>query len=219
MENKNLPEEMQHYCISEFCKIKGNVIHSSLDQFHKKIILENDFADFSKVLYQQLNVDYPKFFKMDNLCKLAFLTSEILLKNASLHEYNEEKIGVVISNAASTLDTDNNYFNTIIDKNNYFPSPALFVYTLPNILNGEICIRNKIKGENAFFVFDEFNPNFICDYVMSLFKTEKIDCCITGWVDYTKDNFESILFLVEKNTIEISKKQFNKENTKEIYLA
>ncbi|MEJ0079473.1 MAG: hypothetical protein WDM78_00555 [Puia sp.] len=51
-------------------------------------------------------------------------------------------------------------------------SPALFVYTLPNIVIGEISIRRHFKGENAFFVFKQFDGNFIEKYVRGLFEKQ-----------------------------------------------
>ena len=46
-------------------------------------------------------------FKMDELCKLAYLGSEMLLKNDNFLECNPpNEIGVILSNCASSLDID-----------------------------------------------------------------------------------------------------------------
>jgi hypothetical protein len=129
---------------------------------------------------------------------LAFLTSEVLLKNSPLNDkYKPEDIAIIIANSASSLEIDTEHQHTIGDKNNYFPSPANFVYTLPNILIGEIAIRNSIKGENTFFIFDKFDTRFMNQYVNSLLNTEKAKVCIVGWVDFYQNNYESNLYLVE----------------------
>jgi hypothetical protein len=56
---------------------------------NSKIVLNNDiifetptenFSDFAKEAYKSLELNYPKFHKMDNLSKLAFLASEMILK-------------------------------------------------------------------------------------------------------------------------------------------
>ena len=39
-----------------------------------------NFSEFIKTAFREFKIEYPKFFKMDNLSKLAFLTSEIILK-------------------------------------------------------------------------------------------------------------------------------------------
>jgi hypothetical protein len=86
----------------------------------------------------------------------------------------------------------------IKDKSNYFPSPSVFVYTLPNILIGEICIKHQVKGENAFFVSEEFDSEQINNYVTSLFNQGKINACICGWVELLREKYYSLLFMVER---------------------
>jgi hypothetical protein len=158
-----------------------------------------NFATFIKALYKKETISYPKFYKMDNMSKLGFLGAEMLLKDNSFFErYSKEEIGVIMMNSSSSLDTDLSYNQTIKDKSNYFPSPSVFVYTLPNILIGEICIRHGIKGENAFFIFDRFEPQKILDLVHLLLDKDRAQACLCGWVEVLKDSFESVLFLVEK---------------------
>ena len=132
------------------------------------------FSDFSKKAYQNFDINYPKFFKMDGLSKLAFLGSELLLKK-EIGETKENNIALVFSNKSSSLDTDAKYQKSISDKENYFPSPAVFVYTLPNICLGEICIRHQLRSENSFFIFEAFNPAFMMNYSNILLETQKAD--------------------------------------------
>ena len=106
------------------------------------------------------------------------------------------EIGVVLSNASSSLDTDLKYFETTKD----IASPSLFVYTLPNIVIGEICIKNNFKGENAFFVSEQFNAGFIEQYVNNLVNNNILQACICGWVELLEENYKAALFLVEKNS-------------------
>ncbi|MCD4663759.1 MAG: hypothetical protein K8R68_00720, partial [Bacteroidales bacterium] len=37
------------------------------------------FPDFIRSVYRNYKIGYPKFFKMDNLSKLGFITSELVL--------------------------------------------------------------------------------------------------------------------------------------------
>ena len=96
----------------------------------------------------------------------------------------------------SSLQTDENYQATTLDENGS-PSPSLFVYTLPNIVIGELCIRHKIKGEHAFFVAEVFNATFICQYVNDLMATGKIETCAIGWVESYAD-YQANFVWVEK---------------------
>jgi hypothetical protein len=162
--------------------------------------LEDDKQNF-KYLYKQLGIDYPKFYKMDLLCKLAFLTTEYLFKNNNaLNKYRPDEVALVFSNAHSSLDTDIKHVSSISDKEKYFPKPAVFVYTLPNILLGEISIRHKLHGENTFFITENFEAGFMAEYVTNLLNTTKHKACLLGRVDYLGDAFESSIFFIEEGT-------------------
>jgi hypothetical protein len=182
---------------------RSNIIRKHAVIRNDKVEPDNEifvnFATFIKALFKKEAITYPKFYKMDNLCKLGFLSAEMLLKDTSFFDrYRKEEIGVVIMNSSSSLDTDVKYNETIQDKSNYFPSPSIFVYTLPNILIGEICIRHKIKGENAFFVSDHFEPVKVLELVNLILEKDRSQACLCGWVEVLEDNFESVLFLIEK---------------------
>lgn len=184
--------------ITKYCIIKDHkVIVDGKTEFNDSENLE--YGKLMKAIYKHYEIKYPKYFKMDNLCKIAFLGSEIILKdNEHIKEYDPSMVGVILQNSNSTIDTDTKYVDTIKDKLNYFPSPAVFVYTLPNVMVGEICIRNKFQGENTCFISENFDPEFITEYVNELFSTGKIDACITGYADYIEGNYKAIMFLVEK---------------------
>ena len=179
--------------IQSWCRIHNH--HLIVDG---KVIFKHDstsFGEFSKQLYKQLEVNYPKFFKMDNLSKLAFLAAEALLKN-EVDPNAENNIAVILANKSSSLDTDVKYQESISDKQNYFRSPAVFVYTLPNICVGEISIRHQLKSENSFFIFDAFNTSFMTDYANILMLTKKADKVLCGWTEFFGEDYNAFLYLV-----------------------
>lgn len=144
--------------------------------------------------YARFGFQYPKFYKMDQLSKLGWLACEVLLSGIGIAEdYQPEEVAVVLSNSNSSLDTDYKYFATVKD----IPSPALFVYTLPNIVIGEICIRHTFKGENAFFIFEKFDSAFMWAYVRDLITNGNARACICGWVEVLAESYSAALFLVE----------------------
>jgi hypothetical protein len=183
--------------ITSYCAVKPPVL-----LLNGSIVMRqeaNNAAEFLKNSYRQSGIKYPKFFKMDNLCKLAFLSSEILLKDADLlTKYPSEEIGIIILNSSSSLETDEKHQESINDRGNYFPSPSVFVYTLPNIMTGEIAIRHKIKGENAVFISEKPDAAFIFQQVDELFARKRVSCCIAGWVEAYHNRLSSCLMLVEK---------------------
>jgi hypothetical protein len=180
--------------ITASCAISNHIVYKN-----ENTVFENSNTtvnDFLLSAYNHFDFKYPKFYKMDNLSKLGWLGAEILLMGSfTKKNYAPEEVGVVLSNANSSLDTDLKYFETTKD----FASPSLFVYTLPNIVMGEICIRNNFKGENAFFVQEKFDADFIEQYVNNLVNNNILQACICGWLDVLKEDYEAMLFLVEKN--------------------
>jgi len=160
---------------------------------------EQPFGKFIKQAYRQLDWHYPKFHKMDRLCKLATVTARILLQNGVLEGYESEDIAIVIANKTATYHTDSKHIASIQDRDHYYPSPAVFVYTLPNILVGELSIQYKIKGASAFFIQEEKNLPFLFDYSQLLLESGAAKICLTGWVEYTETHYNSELHLLKIN--------------------
>lgn len=195
--------------ITASCSISGNVVYKN-----SAAVFENKNAglnDFLVSAYHHFGIKYPKFYKMDNLSRLGWLATEILLiDNFDTSEYAPETVGIVLANASSSLDTDIRYYETAKD----IASPALFVYTLPNIVIGEISIRHRFKGENAFFISDVFDAGFMEQYVSNLLNNNILQSCICGWVELLDDEYKTVLFLVEKGK---QGKLFTTENLNKIY--
>ncbi len=134
---------------------------------------------------------------MDNLSKLAFLTAEILLAKETPTD-SEKNIALVFSNHSSSLDTDRIHQNSIENQMEFYPSPAVFVYTLPNICLGEISIRHQLYSENSFFIFARFNAEHLHLYANDLLRNAKADKVISGWINFDGENYEAFLYLVGK---------------------
>lgn len=181
--------------IKSYCHIKNQTV-----SVNGQAIFSDDAEDFSTFIkngYKSLKTDYPKFFKMDNLSKLAFLAADILLKKENLNE-EENNIALIFSNKASSLDTDRKHQAAIENDAEYFPSPAVFVYTLPNICLGEISIKHRLYSENSFFIFDRFNAEHLQLYGNSLLHSGKAEKVLCGWVDLDGNKYDAFLYLVEK---------------------
>ena len=199
------------YYISSFCNIKNNTISLNGSKVYSDD--NNEFLEFIKAAYKSFETDYPKFFKMDGLSKLAFLAADVLLKSENLNQDEENDIAVVFSNKASSIDTDRKHQKSIENKENYYPSPAIFVYTLPNICIGEISIKYKLFSENSFFIFENFNAQHLLDYANSLLATDKTEKVLCGWVELDADQYEAYLYLVSKT----GTTSHNKENIIKFY--
>ena len=197
------------YYISGYCCIKHGQI--SVNGQHLFGTEDLPFTDFAKQAYQHTGITYPKFFKMDNLSKLAFLGAEFLLKDRISDR--EDNIALVFANNSSSLDTDVKYNDSIADKDNFYPSPGVFVYTLPNICLGEISIRHKLYTENSFFIFTAFNAEFFTNYANHLLNTGKAEKVLCGWVEIYKENYKAFLYIVSDTGL----MEHSLENIENIY--
>lgn len=183
--------------ITSYTHIKHNQISVNgaivFQSENKKTLVE-----FLAEAYKSIGISYPKFHKMDEQCKLGMLATEFALQQSNFLKNNTlDKIAIVLSNAASSIETDRHHQSSIADKTTYFPSPAVFVYTLPNIVIGEIAIKYKITGENAFFVSEKMDADLLVNY-SEILLNGNMDAVISGWVEVDGDSFETFIFLTEK---------------------
>ena len=145
-------------------------------------------------LYRAEVGDYPKFFKMDTACKLGFLLAERLAEQPRFTP--REDRAVLMFSTCGSLCNDRHYEETVRE----FPSPSLFVYTLPNIITGEIAIRNKFEGETSAYVLERFDPETFVALVEQAFQDAVTESAVCGWVDVrSDDDFTAFAFLVERD--------------------
>ncbi|MBI3518366.1 MAG: 3-oxoacyl-ACP synthase [Bacteroidetes bacterium] len=189
--------------IISYAHIKHNQV-----SVNGEVVFRSDSAlslpEFLSDAYKTLGLSYPKFHKMDAQCKLGFLCAEFALKGTEfLTKVDLSRTAIVLSNAASSLETDRVHQHSIDDKSNYFPSPAVFVYTLPNITIGELAIKYKITGENAFFISEQLDAELLVNYTETLLQSGT-EAAIVGWVEVDGTQWEAFIFLVQ-NTENINK--------------
>lgn len=181
--------------------------------FHNGQLLFTDDAtagaqQFLTNAYRNLGLNYPRFYKMDGLGKLGWLAAEILLQETGVKEkYQQHEVCVLLMNSSGSLDTDQKYYETVAK----MASPALFVYTLPNIVMGEICIRHGFKGETSFFISEKFDAAFLHQQVQLLMQVPHNKACICGWVEMLENEYEAKLWLVERQET-LKSRLFTKDN-------
>lgn len=157
-------------------------------------------------IYKQMIGDYPKYYKMDGLCRLGFIASELLLQAEKAEETSIKELqrsrGVVLFNRSSSISSDKKYLASIADKDNYFPSPSVFVYTLPNIVTGEIAIRNGYHGETSFYILPAKNEEQMQTLIQTAFLDSQITSLLTGWIDYEdREHYEADLYIASINKV------------------
>lgn len=157
--------------------------------------------------YKYIAIDYPKFYKMDNLSKLSFIGWNLLKKELALTNYKDDEIHLIFANQTASTDTDLKFVESYENGN---PSPSLFVYTLPNILTGELAIFEKWFGENCFFISESFNSELFEEQIkFALDKGAK--ACLVGWIEKSGNKNEAFMAFTDKvlskNEIELMYKK------------
>lgn len=155
------------------------------------------FDAFIRERYRALADPNMKFSKMDDLCKLAYVASCELL-SGHRPDCPAERIGVVMANRSASLDSDRRHQAIIDAGDGCGASPAVFVYTLPNIMLGQVAIKHGLKGESTFFAFPDKSSNFIREYAASLIAEGRMDAVLWGWCEFDGGSYDCELTLTEK---------------------
>ncbi len=154
------------------------------------------FAEFVRNEFRAIGESNMKFYKMSDLAKALYISVERLLATGGLADSEPVRRAIVLANSAASLDADIVH-QRIVDQ--HLPegaSPSAFVYTLPNVAAGEMCIRHKIQGDNTFFIEDK-DSGMAGWYAGRLIETGKADAVIFGWCEYIKGEWNVNLKLLK----------------------
>ena len=154
----------------------------------RRLDIEGHGKDLLTAVYRQHVGDYPKFYKMDGLSRLGFVASELLLQAEGRERFVAcDDRAVIFFNHSSSISADRKYLECIDDPENFFPSPSVFVYTLPNIVTGEIAIRNYYFGETSFYILPERSESQMESILRASCLDPTTRSILTGWLDYEDD--------------------------------
>ena len=164
----------------------------------KQMACEGEGKALLTDLYKHYIDNYPKFYKMDPLCRLGFVASELLLQaEGDRRDTPRDDRAIILFNRSSSIQADEAYQASIQNAEDYFPSPAAFVYTLPNIVTGEIAIRNHYQGETSFYILPERNDQLMQQILDASLGDKTTKSILGGWIDYENDeNFVAKVFVM-----------------------
>ena len=171
----------------------------SVEVSGKTLATTNCGAALLTEVYRAHVNDYPKFFKRDELSKLGFLATELLLQAEGERHSDSDDRAIILFGRNGSLVCDRKYQQTIERLDDFFPSPSIFVYTLPNIVTGEIAIRNHYYGETAFYAMAHCDEQLIRQTIEASLLDPATQSVICGWVDCESDQqFEANVKLIYK---------------------
>lgn len=186
--------DMTQYRIKSYCRINDSKV--VLDGRIVASIDDNDSSPWMLQAYRQLDIQYSKFHKMDTMCKAGFIATELLVTN---DDEKKDDWGIQIYSNSSSMETDVAFQKTI-GEDNYYPAPSLFVYTLPNIVTGEIAIRYKIYGETSCHILECFSSDILINEVQNIMNEGRVSTMLCGWVNQDEDHTDVLMLRIEKNS-------------------
>ena len=160
---------------------QGTTGKTKLVKAHTIRLSSEDGTSLTDIYKQEIG-DYPKFYKMDFLSRLAFVAAEKTLSN-SLPSREGWGGSLILFNHSSSVVADRQFLDTIKDAENFFPSPSVFVYTLPNITTGEVAIRHHLCGETSFYILPDKDEALMKQILEASLAGTSATSVISGWID------------------------------------
>lgn len=163
-----------------------------------RLSVQSQGAGLLSEIYRKYVRDYPKYHKMDSLSRLAFLATELLLSRGDVPQDSER--ATILFNRTSSVVADRCHLGSIAKPGEFYPSPSVFLGTLPNIATGEIAIRHGYTGETSLYITDFRDEALMKKVVGSSFSLGGFRSLICGFVDCDRgDSFEADLKILVKN--------------------
>lgn len=157
-------------------QIKNNQVTLNGNNVFQSDVRE-EYSDFIRAAFKNVYAEpYMKFAKMDDFCKLALTSVEYL------GVQNVENTALLLHTNSGCLHSDMKHLENI-SQGAENASPAVFVYTLPNIALGEIAIRHKFKGENLTRIVESFDVETLLEDAETLLKNGA-DIVVAMYIDY-----------------------------------
>ena len=132
---------------------------------------------------------------------VVVISTELLLKAEGGERFVDgDDRAVVLFNATSSIAADRDYVASIDGDEGFYPSPSVFVYTLPNLSVGEIAMRNHYHGETSFYILPERDERMINKVQEASMLDPATKSMITGWIDYRDDDhFVAELYILKRD--------------------
>jgi 3-oxoacyl-[acyl-carrier-protein] synthase II len=98
---------------------------------------------------------FPRFGRLDAYSKIGITAIALALQDGRRDLWEKKRnVGLIASSFSGCLDTDMNYFSTVLPDRGRLASPNLFAYTLPNSFLGEAAIHFGLTG-TSFVICEE----------------------------------------------------------------
>ncbi len=146
---------------------------------------QGDINEQLNSIYKSMAMKYPKFHKMDVQSKVTILAVEMM--DIPFENWDPFKIAMLFDTQNGSIAADKAFEAS----RKTIPSPALFVYTLPNIFMGEIAIKHSLKGPHICLQLNpESTESILIKRVDQLIKNNQADAILWGHINVTEEEID-----------------------------
>ena len=131
-------------------------------------------------LYKERLGDNLRFFKMDPFSRLTYLSTGLLLKDI---RQAPESLSILLFNNSGSILADRKHLSTFTGDAGFYPSPAVCINTLPNVVVGEVANRYRVKGETTFLILPERDEALMEKITSVTLAANGPVTMVTGWID------------------------------------
>ena len=162
-----------------------------------KITPDGSGAAMISDLFKKHLADGSRFYKMDLFSRLAYVGTGLLAKD-SLKDCQPEDVALFIFTENGSVLADRKHLSTFSNPEEFYPSPAIFINTLPNVVLGEIAVKNQIKGETTLVMLPARDDETIERIIQVSLSSTHPSVMIYGWVDCaSEDSFVADLKMLK----------------------
>lgn len=184
---------------AQYCQAGEVIITPDKLVFNRNVVrAETPGYPFITEIFKKYMADDSRYFKMDQFSRLAYVGAG-LVAGDELKDISPEDTAVFIFTKTGSVLADRKHLSTFSDKEEFYPSPAVFINTLPNIVLGEIAIKNNVKGETTLVMLPEEDEAVIDRVIRATLDATRPKAMIYGWVDCADDTtFKADLKLLKQ---------------------
>ncbi len=149
-------------------------------------------------IFKKSIADNSRFYKMDLFSRLVYVATSLLIKD-KLPQHTSEEVSMIVFNKTGSILADRQHLALFSNSDAFYPSPSVFINTLPNVVMGELALQYGIKGETSFIILPRRDDSLIRDIADSVIADSPALYFITGWADAgTENEYEADFELLKK---------------------
>ena len=148
----------------------------------ESVEVEGSGAALVTGLFRKYLSDGSRFFKMDLFSRLAYVGAGILAKDG-LSGCEADGVALLVFTLNGSVIADRRHLSTFSEPGEFYPSPSVFINTLPNVVLGEIAVSFGIKGETTLVMLPRRDDGVMERIIGLTAAAAGVSAMICGWVD------------------------------------